>query len=465
MTPRLFRIPPRYAGLTGLCLLALLDLALCRYDLYGIDEGAARGLLLDWSIASQVLNPVAILGFPDMRALLFAPLDIHWIGDLTAAKVLTMYLTLAAALMLYRWAEKNLGDETALLATGLWLLAPLTISQIDSIGTGNYLILSAVICHWLESRFRATSQTISTWYFLLLLITAFAASMHPAGLGLAAGLGWHWLRDDGGFPRKRLALLSGMGLMIAFVLLSRMGWPELALFINPYPALSGIIAGDAMDTPSIGLAMIALALLVLSTVAAMRRAEANLFGVMLTSGLIFGAAAADHAWAQLALVMILFEGGYALIRLNSRFRGNGLLARRGITAVVVVALCTIFMLMDKQRFLFIHNNGLHPTDEVIANLADLSGGRQASFLVASQWPGRTMLATRRGALPLPPVKNDPEAFLRQMRGVAYMAFDHNDSHNRALNRQVAQLSDRIKTVSILPGGVILKLPPERPGNQ
>ncbi len=466
------KISARHWGLAGLCLLSVAYLALCRYDLYGVDEGAARGLLLDWSVASQMLSPVAVLGFPDMRALLFAPLDVHWIGDIIAAKVLTIYLTLAAALMLYRWAEKNLGDETALLATGLWLISPLTISQVDSIGAGNYLILSAIVCHWLESRFRATAQTVSTYYFMLLLVTAFAAGMHPAGLGMAIGLAWYWLRNDGGFPKKRIALLSGMGLMIAFILTSRMGWPEFNLFGSPFPALAGVLTGDTLDTPAVGPAMIVLALLVLVAAAAMRRTGDGLLATMMIPGIVLGAMAADLAWAQLVLVMILFEGIHALIGFNSRFRSTGPLARRGITAVAVVALCTAFMLMDKQRFLFIHAGRLHPTDEVIAGLADLSASRQGNFLVASQWPGRTMLATRRGALPLPPLKQDPDAFLRQMRGVAYMVFDHNNSHNSALSRQVAELSNRIKTVKILSGGVILRLPADtgdrsnaRPGGQ
>jgi len=69
-----------------------------------------------------------------------------------------------------------------------------------------------------------------------------------------------------------------------------------------------------------------------------------------------------------------------------------------------------------------------------------------------------MLATRSGALPLPPAKNDPQAFLKQMHGVTYIAFDYHDRHNNALRRQVAEMSDRIKTLSIQQGGVILQLP-------
>jgi len=453
------RIPARYWGLAGLCLLSLAYLALCRYDLYGIDEGAARGLLLDWSIASQILSPVAVLGFPDMRALVFAPLVIHWTGDLLAAKMLTIYLTLAAALMLYRWAEANLDEETALFATGLWLISPLTVSQIDSLGGGNYLVLAALLSHWLDARFRATKQTVSTYYFLLLLLAAFAASVHPAGLGMALGLAWTWFRDDGGQARKRLALFIGMGLMVAFVLISRLGWPELPLFTDPLPALAAILAGDLFDHGASGLAVAAFVLLVAALILGLRRRQKDLFTTMLMAGIILGLAAADRAWAQLALVLILFHGLHALVVFNSRVSG-GLVARRGVVGLSVVVLCTMFMLLDKQRFLFVQAGRLHATDAVIAELVEITAKKKEDFLTASQWPGRTMLATRRGALPLPPPREDPDAFLLQMRGIDYMVFDPYDRRNKALGRIVAALSNRIKTVRILPGGVILRLPPQ-----
>jgi hypothetical protein len=40
-----------------------------------------------------------------------------------------------------------------------------------------------------------------------------------------------------------------------------------------------------------------------------------------------------------------------------------------------------------------------------------------------------------------------------------MAFDQNDDRNRLLRREVAELSDRVKTVAILNGGVIVVFPP------
>ena len=452
---------PRHIGLAALCALSLVYLAMFHYNRYGIDEGAARALLLNWAISSQVVSPVAVLGFPDLRALLFAPLNFHWIGDLSAAKVLTMYLTFATALMLYRWAEKSLDDETALFATGLWLIAPLTFSQVDSIGTGDYLVFCAIASYWLNEYLRASTRSISGYYFLLLLVLALAASMHPAGLGMVLAMAWTWLRDGASESRRRYTMIGGLGTLVAFVVFSRMGWPELTMLRNPLPALASVLVGDLMPSgvATLGLGLIAAVLLLLSAVASLRRENRGLLSTMLLAGIAVGLLSADRAWAELALVLILYEGVRALVVLNSRLSSNNLALKRGLVALAVFAFSLLFMVGDKERFLLKQDHQLQPTDEVIAELAQLTGASNKPMLVASQWPGRTMLATRSGALPLPPVhKDDPEAFLRQMRGVTYMAFDQNDNRNRMLRREVAELSDRVKTVSILNGGVIVQFP-------
>ena len=51
----------------------ILALGLVRFTPYGLDEGAARGLLLNWSIVDAIANPVVIFGLPDLRALFFVP--------------------------------------------------------------------------------------------------------------------------------------------------------------------------------------------------------------------------------------------------------------------------------------------------------------------------------------------------------------------------------------------------------
>ena len=452
-------IQPRHIGLAALCGLSVVYIASFRYDLYGIEEGAARCLLLDWSLGSHMLNPIAVLGFPDMRALLFAPLNFHWIGDLTAAKMLVMFLTLATGLMLYRWAEKELDDESALFATGLWLVAPLTISQIDSLGAGNFLILVCILCYWSAGFYRASVHAMPGNYFVLMLLIALASSMHPAGIGMAAGLVWHetWVHRPA--KRKRIALFIGLGVMLFFVLSTRTGWPSLELFVNPMPALATVLEGDLSDVPSFGLGLLVLGLLLLALFAGMRRMRGDLFSSMLWGGVLVGAVCADTAWAELVLTYVLFEGLHGLILANNRFGGNGLMQRRGIVAVCVLVLTLGFMLGDKQRLLFNQTQGMHRVDSLIADLSKLTAGMKGQIMVASQWPGRTMLATRHGALPLPPIRmDDPQAFLHQMHGVVFLVYDHHDPMMKAMNRQVAELSNRIKTESILPGGIILRLP-------
>ena len=455
----LHSIQPRHIGLAALCGLSVVYIASFRYDLYGIEEGAARCLLLDWSLGSHMLNPIAVLGFPDMRAFLFSPLNFHWIGDLTAAKILVMFLVLATGLILHRWAEKELGDETALFATGLWLIAPLTISQLDSLGAGNFLILACILCYWSAGFYRASTYAMPGNYFVLMLLIALASSMHPAGIGMAAGLAWHetWVHRP--MIRKRIAMFVGLGVMLFFVLSSRSGWPSLELFINPMPALAMVLQGDLADTPSFGLGLLVLGLLLLALFAGMRRMRGDLFSSMLLGGVLVGATCADAAWAELVLTYVLFEGLHGLVLANNRFGGNGLMRRRGIVAVCVLVLALGFMIGDKQRFLFNRAHGMHRVDSLIARLGELTTGMKDQAMVASQWPGRTMLATRRSALPLPPVhRGDPKRFLRQMHGVAFLMYDHHDPMMKPMNRQVAELSNRIKTESILPGGIILRLP-------
>jgi len=452
-------ILPRYVALAALCALSVAYMASFRYDLYGVEEGAARSLLLNWSLGSNILNPIAVLGFPDMRALLFSPLNFHWIGDLSAARTLVMFFTLATGLMLYRWAEKQLNDETALFATGLWLIAPLTVSQIDSLGAGNILILACILCYWSAGFYRASDHAMPGNYFVLLLLLALASSMHPAGVGMAIGLAWHETRVHRPKQRKRIALLIGLSLMFFFVLASRTGWPSLDLFSSPIPALGTVLEGDLADVPSPGFGLLVLGLLLLTLLSGIRRIRDDLFSTMLLGGIVVGAVCADMAWAELVLTYILFEGFHGLVSVNNRFGGYGLMRRRGIVVVCVLVLTLGFMLGDKQRFLFNRAHGMHRVDRVITEIGELTSNMTGQTLVASQWPGRTMLATRRGALPLPPVRaDDPDGFLRQMHGVIFLVYDHHDRRMKAMNRQVAELSNRIKTESILPGGIILRLP-------
>ena len=59
----LSRIPLRYWGYLSLSLWGVAILFLLRPDLYNLDEGSAKSLLLVWSIADQVAASVVTLLF------------------------------------------------------------------------------------------------------------------------------------------------------------------------------------------------------------------------------------------------------------------------------------------------------------------------------------------------------------------------------------------------------------------
>src|SRR3990172_241812 len=144
----LSRFIARYWGLAVLLLWGGLALWRERSTPYGLDEGAARALLLNWSVAGDVVNPIVIFGVPDFRALIFIPLGIYWPGSLIAAKAFTLLVTFVAAALLYRWSRRSLSQETALVATGLLLIAPLTLAQADALAAGPYLLLMFGLGAW-----------------------------------------------------------------------------------------------------------------------------------------------------------------------------------------------------------------------------------------------------------------------------------------------------------------------------
>jgi hypothetical protein len=76
--------------------------------------------------------------------------------------------------------------------------------------------------------------------------------------------------------------------------------------------------------------------------------------------------------------------------------------------------------------------------------------------IASQWPGRTMIACRCDTLPLPPAARDPQAQLAMMRSVTHLLFDPKRPANVLLARNLASLGgDAAETIELRPEGVLL----------
>jgi len=451
-------IPPRYFGLAALVAVALCYIALFRYDAYGIDEGAARGLLLTWSIADQIANPTTLFGAPDLRALFFMPLTFHWVGDITAAKMLTLFLMLGLALLLYQWAERSLGAETALIGTGLLLIAPISVMQVDAVDKAPYLLLAFYLGHWLEGRFRSSNRLLPSDFFLLLMVAAVAVSLHPAGLALPAAIAWQMRRQ--GMDRSKMRYLAtGLAVTTVVIALVRMGWQDLGWLASPLPPLASALAGPQFgpQEASDSLGMFVLGLTLITMFFSLARLSGDIFTLSLTTAIIIGALAADSSWAMLCMTYLLYFGTRLAIDLNRRLHWRqGIAGERGLVIVLIVASATTFMVGDRYiRFIASHEVK-SPSDTVISKLAVEADNHDKPFLAASQWPARTMLACRRDVLPLPPAARDAQTLMENIRGVTHLAFDYRDKRNKSLARQTAMLSEQLETMELLPGGVILK---------
>src|ERR1019366_10153770 len=146
------KLPALRFGFRGSLLLLwaiLVGLAL-RSDPFGLTEEGAKALLLAWSIGDQVASAVLTLGAPDIRAIFFLPLGFLWPGQVIAAKVLTLLTMAGAGVALYRWRRRDDQDEAALLATGLLMIAPLTVDGINALSAAPFLLAICGTAAWLN---------------------------------------------------------------------------------------------------------------------------------------------------------------------------------------------------------------------------------------------------------------------------------------------------------------------------
>ncbi len=447
---------PRYLGLIGLCLLAWVYLSLFRYDSYGIEEGAALAMLMNWSIVHQIASPVAFFGIPDLRAVLFVPLDMYWAGSLIAAKVFTMYILFGTALLMYRWSEETHSGESSMMATALLLIAPISLMQTDAIGSGIYLLFSFVIAGWLNQAISDSDKTIPSWFFLLILIIALAVSMHPMGVAIPLALTIHWLRNRENIATSK-RMIGMLALTTVLMLLLRWGWYGIDAASNPLIILSDSILGSPVlhhSGPGFGILITAL-LLVTIGIRLFRRVDDSVSVILISASLI-GFLHADHAWVFIVVATVLYLGIPLLIELNTRIGGHNLLGQRGILLAVVISIATVSMLNTRQLGVVAKEHLKGPVDTVISVLEREAADPEVPFIAASQWPARTMLVCRRDVLPLPPASDDHAEFRRKTEGLTHIAFNPQLERLHALTRNVAALSDIFKPVALYPGGVVLK---------
>ncbi len=436
---------------------ALLGLDVIRTDSFGLDEGAARSLVLSWSVADRVLNPLIPLGIPDIRALLFIPVGLYWPGSIVAAKVFTLLIAFGAGTLLYAWCKRTVDAETASVATGLLLVAPLLIDQIDALHAGVFLLCAFALGGWIEKRHREANLPMGGWFFIQLFWAGATMTLHPAGLALTLALAWYWYRNPADATQQR-QMFIGLLVVTALVLGIRGGWHFVEWLQDPFTSLSQIYNFYPLQATESGwVGGAGLALLALSIIWADRRfLVTDFIGTVLLIGIITGLAVADMAWATLVVTLVLYRGTAYLVRWNRRSTLPPALSK-GIAFAVGLLLATSFMLTDKTRALAVENAQLSPTDQLIRMLAEESVDPEKPFRAASQWPGRTMIVTKREVYPLPPPAADEQQLLAMISRMTYLVFDHLDPNNRTLGQQLALLAGMTRTLTIQDGGVIVQV--------
>ena len=459
----LSRIPTGYMAIAALVAwaAALITFGLLRQSVIGIEEGSAKDLLLLWSIADRVTSPVGTYGAPDLRALLYIPPAIYWPGSITAAKIFTVMLTFGAIYILFKW-NKSENNESSLIASALFLICPLTITQIDTLSAGPFLILCVALAHWLDGRYVDKGRHLGGWFFLQLILVALAVSIHPAGLAYPLALAYIWATRDTELAKERKkSIFIGCAIAISLIIAFRMGWQDgLSWLSNPIQTLADAIQNGYSQVAEPGnLAVGAIVLAVLCAVIFFDRKFLlkDLAGCILLFGVIIGLVAADGSWALLAFTLVLFRGFHLLVEKNNASSNESLVSKRGLVIAAAFPLTMLFTMVDKHYAQDLAMELHTPQDELIRTLCDTTDGldEEAPFKAASEWPARTMIACRRDVFPLPTAEENGPALLEKVQGITHLMFNHQSDENKDLARNIADLPGATKTIAIQPGGVIV----------
>ncbi|OIR19356.1 hypothetical protein GALL_02360 [mine drainage metagenome] len=471
MNNLLSRVPNRYWGYFALLIWGGLSLLLLHKIPYGIDEGAARALLLVWSVSDNVVSPIVTLGFPDSRALFLVPVGILWTGNIVAAKVMTLLIMSVAAWALHAWRYRSGDAEGALLATGLLLISPLVLEQIDTISVGVYLLLIFSLGAWTDSIYRESKLAFGGMYFAQIFLCLASITLHPVGLAYPLALLWTWYKNPLNLNHRNYFFVGiTIAILMAFALVP--GWAHIQWLSNPIRSLSGIVLGPA-DGEEFGAFhwLVGIAMLIVLLLVILRQANqlwADFLGRTLLFAIVIGLLVGDAAFGIAALAILLYWGLPLLLRrpLNS---SSGFWEQRGIALISIFVLSTTFMVVNKARYELVLAGSLSPRDSLIKTLAEDSGlflneepeqnsPAKKPIRVASQWPGLTMLACRCDALPLPPAAQDSAALLAMLRGIDYLIFDPRNPANSSLSRNLATMeTGNVETVALRSGGVILQV--------
>jgi hypothetical protein len=256
-----------------------------------------------------------------------------------------------------------------------------------------------------------------------------------------------------------------------FILLIRMGWNGQAWFQNPVKSLGSILTGSPLDDePSVmqwlpgGIILLLLATIIIKQY---RRLWSDLTGRTLLIGLLLGAMVGDQAWGMIALCIVLYFGLPMLLDSKQSVSGTSFMKQRGWVLLLVFICSTFFMRADRTYYEIGQRNELSAQDQLIRTLAvtaesdrqtsdaDDSEKNRPRFIVASEWPGRTMIACKCDTFPLPPVARNPEAQLANLHSITYLLLDPKQTANIELARNLSLLGGIVETLSLQPAGVLL----------
>jgi len=454
-----FQMTPKYWALIALLTwgAAIIATGMLRFDAFAIEEEAARALLLVWSVVDRIINPIFVLGMPDLRSLLFVPVGIYWPGSVTAAKVFTLIISFTGCMFLYRWSRRHHSDESALIASALFLLSPLLISQVDTLATAPFLLMIFGIGTWLDQAYRRSERVLGGWFFVQMLTILIAVSIHPMALAYPLALILEWFRNPIE-DRQQKHIYIGAALAIIFSQLLHSGW-DVQWFSNPLIPLSTMFLGQAaMSLGHWSIGLFSLAILCALLFANRKLLITDLLGRTLLLALVIGMLSADASWSLIALSMILFLATAALINFNRRLGSHNFLGQRGLVMLVLFITTTLFMQGNKAQHDAIASNLLSSQDLLIQTLAiELEDIDDESILVMSEWPGRTMIAIKRPVVPLPPEYDDTQTFLKNIKGITHIIFNPARPENATLRRHLANLSAISETLTLQEGGAIITI--------
>ena len=467
----LSKVPQKYWAILSLLLWGALCFLLLNKTAYGIDEGAAHALLLAWSVADNVVSSIVTLGLPDFRAVILAPVGYLWTGNILAAKIATILVMAGAAWAFHAWKKRSGDSEGALLATGLLLISPLVLDQIDTISAGPYLLLTFALGAWADQMYREKPQAFGGKYFAQLFLCMASVTLHPIGLAYPLALLWSWYRDP--INRKQQGyFIGGIALTVTLTLLLTMGWRNVEWFANPVMGLSSILFGstEGGDTGAMrwisGIGTLFILLLVIFKQA--KNLWADLLGRACLAALVIGILTGDEVLGMIVLATCLYWGLPLILQRPTDVQG-GFWQQRGVAMLLIFVIATAFMNIDKARYQNVLEGNLVPRDNLIKALVENIEGPQSNqtasksssekpIKIASEWPARTMLACRCNTLPLPPSAKDDQALFAMLRGINYLIFDPRNPHNSSLSHNLALMgAGKVETIVLQQGGVIVEI--------